>query len=199
MNYLAHIFLSRGHPEIMMGNFLGDLIRNKEYRALPERLRKGVELHRKIDVFTDKHPAVLQMVTRLEPLHHKYSPVVADIFFDYLLFINWDKYSEGQLQHLADWSYGIIQENEAFIPERHLEKTRMMIRHNWLLGYGDLEQLHKVFLRVKQRSRFPDNFENAVHTLKTDMDTFNRYFNLFFPDIMEMCSDFIKNIDDTNE
>ncbi len=194
MNYLAHIFLSHQNPEIMMGNFLGDLIKNKEYKQLPPSLQKGVELHRKIDVFTDNHEEVMKMIDVLEPWHHKYSPVVVDIFFDYLLFNNWGQYANQSTQELANWCYDVIHNYEEFIPERHKEKTRKMIEYNWLISYGDLKGLHHTFLRVKQRAKFDSQFELATGHLKENLDIFEGYFNRFFPDVMIMTKDFINQL-----
>ncbi len=195
MNYLAHIFLSNKNPEIMMGNFLGDLIKNKEYRALPLSLGRGVALHREIDHFTDTHPVVLSTINKLEPYHQKYSPVVSDIFYDYLLFKNWSKYSNETVQELANWCYDVINSYQEYIPDRHQAKVKMMVKHNWLLGYGNLETLHQTFLRVKKRARFESHFEFATQHLKDGLEDFNQDFNLFFPDLIKMSTDYIEKLD----
>ncbi len=180
----------------MMGNFLGDLIKNKEYKALPEPIRRGVELHRHIDAFTDSHEVVMSTVDKLESQHHKYSPVVADIYYDYLLFINWETYASESIQDLADWSYEVIRKYKEFIPERHSKKAEMMIKHNWLLGYGDLDILHETFLRVKKRARFNSHFEFATQHLQERLEDFNKDFNLFFPDLVRTSNEFIKGLEE---
>ena len=64
MNFLAHIYLSNDHPKIMVGNFIGDFVKGKHFSDLfePEIVR-GIELHRVIDEYTDRHEIVRQ--TRL--------------------------------------------------------------------------------------------------------------------------------------
>lgn len=191
MNYLAHLFLSDKNPKMMMGNFLGDLVNSKEFKQLPDDLRRGVELHRKIDTFTDNHPKVDHSVEILHPFHHKYAPVVVDIFYDYLLFKNWDNYTNESIQEFSNWAYGIINEHIEFVPERNREKVKKMVAHNWLLGYGELEHLHQTFLRVKKRARFPSQFEFATKHLIDNYETLNDDFLLFFPELIELSTDFI--------
>jgi len=55
MNYLAHTFLSLGDEDILIGNFITDFINAKQARVLDERYQVGLDLHRKIDAFTDNH------------------------------------------------------------------------------------------------------------------------------------------------
>jgi acyl carrier protein phosphodiesterase len=191
MNYLAHIFLSNKDPKIMMGNFLGDLIKNREYKALPEELKRGVELHRKIDSYTDNHHIVEKGVKIIQPYHGKYAPVVVDIYYDYLLFKNWDKYTDDSIQDFANWAYQVIEEHIDYVPERNQGKVTMMAKHNWLLSYGQLDELHQTFLRVKKRARYDSHFETATQHLQENYEVLNSDFNDFFPDLLQMTQDFI--------
>ncbi|MEX0290603.1 MAG: DUF479 domain-containing protein, partial [Flavobacteriaceae bacterium] len=94
MNFLAHIYLSFGDDEITIGNFIADSIRGKKYKHLPERVQKGVILHRAIDTFTDAHPTVRQSSKRLHENYSHYSRVIVDIFYDHFLAKNWKNYSD---------------------------------------------------------------------------------------------------------
>ena len=82
MNYLAHLFLSCQDEDLVIGNFIADSIRNKEVATFSPAIQQGISLHRKIDAYTDSHPIVRLSTRRLHPHHHKYAPVVIDIFFD---------------------------------------------------------------------------------------------------------------------
>ena len=116
MNYLAHCFLSCSEEDLLIGNFIADSIRNKDLDALLPRVRAGVVLHRKIDSYTDTHPMTRLGTARLHQYHGKYASVVIDIYFDYLLVKNWDRYTS---QDLGEWTqniYEILQRREADIP-----------------------------------------------------------------------------------
>ncbi|MEM6697160.1 MAG: hypothetical protein AAF599_02100 [Bacteroidota bacterium] len=84
MNYLAHLFLSCEDEELLIGNFIADFVKNRYREELSPRVLEGIQLHRVIDSFTDRHPVVVQTTRLLHPKHHKYSPVLMDVFFDYL-------------------------------------------------------------------------------------------------------------------
>src|ERR1700741_2833759 len=98
MNFLAHIYLSGNDEDVIMGNFMGDFVTGRHYEGLNAGMIKGVELHRKIDEFTDTHPVVQQSKERLYKNYHKYAPVIVDIFYDHFLAANWSKYSNIELE-----------------------------------------------------------------------------------------------------
>ena len=58
MNVLAHIYLSGDSEKIIIGNYIGDYVKGRDYLKYPEPVRKGIILHRHIDAFTDRHPVV---------------------------------------------------------------------------------------------------------------------------------------------
>lgn len=57
MNFLAHAHLSFNNPEILVGNLISDFVKGKKQYNYPQRIHKGILLHRAIDQFTDEHPA----------------------------------------------------------------------------------------------------------------------------------------------
>ena len=59
MNFLAHIFLSCGSEDLLIGNFIADFISNKEVNQYDPEVQKGIQLHREIDSYTDNHPVCL--------------------------------------------------------------------------------------------------------------------------------------------
>ena len=56
MNYLAHIFLSGSNRKVQLGNFVGDAVKGSSYKNYPPDIAKGIQLHRAIDDYTDRHP-----------------------------------------------------------------------------------------------------------------------------------------------
>ena len=90
MNHLAHFVLSGDDDDLAIGNFLADFITNRQLPDFTEGVQRGIHLHRAIDAFTDAHPVVKQSTKRLHPFHHKYSPVIVDVYYDFLLAKNWE-------------------------------------------------------------------------------------------------------------
>jgi acyl carrier protein phosphodiesterase len=99
MNHLAHFVLSGGDADLAIGNFVADFITNRQLPDFSAGVQRGIWLHREIDAFTDSHPIVKQSTKRLHPFHHKYSPVIVDVYYDYLLAKNWDTFFELKIKN----------------------------------------------------------------------------------------------------
>jgi acyl carrier protein phosphodiesterase len=99
MNHLAHFVLSGGDADLAIGNFVADFITNRQLPDFTEAVQRGIRLHREIDAFTDAHPIVKQSTKRLHPFHHKYSPVIVDVYYDFLLAKNWDTFFELKIKN----------------------------------------------------------------------------------------------------
>ena len=185
MNYLAHIFLSCNNEDIMIGNFIADSISINEVDALPEKVKKGIDLHRTIDSFTDTHDIVLRGIHRLQPFHRKYSSVVVDILYDHLLANNWELYSNTSLPDFAQQVYSIFSRRMEEMPARLKRNLPMMINKDWLNSYKTFEGLKFTLEKMDIRTQFPSNFGAAVGHLQKDYELFNKEFNEFFPDAIK--------------
>ena len=71
MNFLAHIFLSGNDEEVMIGNFIADAVKGRDYLGYSDGIVKGILLHRRIDAFTDSHVVVGQSKQRSRPKYRK--------------------------------------------------------------------------------------------------------------------------------
>lgn len=96
MNYLAHIYFSGSNRQVAVGNFIGDFVKGRSYEKYPPCFQKGILLHRKIDHFTDTHPVFRDTVDILRPSFRRYSGIMADMYYDYLLASDFERYSNGQ-------------------------------------------------------------------------------------------------------
>lgn len=96
MNYLAHIYFSGTNRKVAVGNFIGDFVKGRKYEEYPSCLKKGILLHRKIDHFTDTHPVFRETVDLLRATFGRYSGIMADMYYDYLLASDFERYSNGQ-------------------------------------------------------------------------------------------------------
>jgi len=186
MNYLAHLFLSCEDEELLLGNFLADLVKNRYQKELSPRVLEGIQLHRKIDTFTDTHPLVLQGTRRLHQRHHKYAPVVIDIFYDYLLVENWQLYTDKNLNDFMLKVYNILSRRKEQIPKVFQAQISNMVQHNWLMSYTSIAGLEGTFERLKRRVSKQEYLENVVQSLEQEHDLLTQEFNQFFPDLIAM-------------
>lgn len=183
MNFLAHAYLSFDHPHLVVGNFLGDFLRQPEIAGLPEPVQRGVLLHRKIDSYTDVHPVIKAGTARMRSFHGKYAPVVVDMYYDYLLAANWSDHHHLPLPQFSRGIYAILQSNLHLMPERLHERVPRMIAGDWLTSYGTEEGMLYAFDRMKYRASKPEWFANAFQNLLNCWEDFQADFREFFPDL----------------
>jgi acyl carrier protein phosphodiesterase len=190
MNFLAHMHLSCTEHGLLCGNFLGDFIRNKDLHLLTPEIRKGVELHRRIDSFTDTHPAVKRCTKILHPTQGKYAPVIVDVYFDYVLYKNWGIYSDVPFEEFEIEVYSTLMEHVDDFPERLKKMTHDMVSGHFLRSYTSLEGLDYTFSRMKKRFKFQSNIDKAVEDLKINYMMIEIYFNEFFPDMIKVVKEY---------
>lgn len=195
MNFLAHVFLSKDDEELMIGNFMGDFVRSREDEQYPEGIQKGLKLHRKIDAFTDTHPAVLESVRLIRPHHRKYAPVILDVFYDFLLAKNWEKYTDESLRDFTQNIYKTLERYIAIMPPVLQRRLPLMIADNWLVRYGEWSGLEFTFSRMKLRASQPKYFENAIQVLQKHELALDENFQQFFPDAIAFVTNEIKEED----
>lgn len=184
MNFLAHLFLSFENEDHVIGNFIADSIRNSEVKNYAFEIQEGIMLHRKIDSFTDNHPSVKKGTLRLQPHHHKYSPVVIDILYDHILANNWDRYCDESLEVFANNTYTILTKRINEMPEKLKKYLPGMIKGNWLQSYKTINGLLFTLQKMDERASFPSKFTEAVGHLQQDYDLYEGEFNDFFPELI---------------
>jgi acyl carrier protein phosphodiesterase len=192
MNFLAHLYLSGNHPKRMVGNFIGDFVKGKDYRENFEKdIAIGIELHRVIDEFTDNHPIVTKSKERLRPKYRHYSPVVVDMFYDHFLAANWNDYDDRPLPLFAREAYGVLEQYHAILPSQVQRMLPYMTKGNWLVGYAAKEGIHRALSGMAARTPFHSRMEEAINELELFYSEFENEFTLFFPDIKRYCDNFL--------
>lgn len=184
MNFLAHMLLSCESDTLVTGNFLGDLLRNREIAALPEAIQVGVQLHRKIDVFTDNHPKVKQSSHLLYERHHKYAPVLVDVYYDFFLSRYWVRFHPEPLPEFSQKIYRQLLGHLDIMPERTQRQLKAMVQDDWLMNYSTYEGMEVTFRRMSRRVSRPDQLRGAVDSLQMFEPQLEADFLDFFPEIM---------------
>jgi len=194
MNYLSHFLLSSPAPdEIQLGNFLGDVINKKSADALPESIKKGIEFHRFVDHFTDNHELVLEGKRLLYPKFGKYSSVILDVYFDFVLIENWGLYAEYTVQEFMENCYQFIDSQMPFVPTEAKNRVEAMNRAKWMNGYLSEQGRLDLFSRLAKRAKFDKNFGEAVHIYAQKHEELKIIHREFFPILVENCSNWLNN------
>jgi acyl carrier protein phosphodiesterase len=191
MNFLAHIFLSGEDHQIAIGNFIGDFVKGKEIDRYPEDIRLGIRLHRAIDHYTDQHPVVLESKKRLRPGFHHFAPVIVDVFYDHFLARTWSDYHHMPLKAFTLDFYSMIKENLQLLPSKAQHMYGYMSSQNWLYGYQYIEGIDKTLTGMSRRTSFKSGMEHASEELEKNYAQFEREFKEFFPQLQEMCHQYL--------
>ena len=188
MNFLAHIYLSGDSRELLIGNFIGDYIKGKEYKKYPEGIQQGILLHRQIDNFTDTHIITRTAKKIVRERYGLYSGVVIDIFYDHFLSANWEKYSDMPLRTYVRNRYRILDSGFSMFPVGVKTWFPYFIKSNWLEAYTSFHGLIMVLKRMSYRTSLPDHSEYAVEQLQENYDLMSGYFEEFFEDLRDFVS-----------
>ena len=188
MNYLAHIYLSRDHELITIGNFMADHIKGNKYKNFSEDLQKGILLHRQIDSFTDTHKIVKISKRRLNDRYGLYRGVVIDIFYDHFLAKNWKNYSEIDLPTYTQNFYDSLNRNFDILPDKIKYMSKYLIRDNWLLSYAEMDGIQKVLEGMNRRTKNRSQMYLAINDLEAHYGDFEKDFQQFFDELIAFTS-----------
>lgn len=183
MNFLAHAYLSFDREGILVGNFVADFVKGKEILKYHDEVLHGILLHREIDTFTDSHPLVKAGQSYLRRKFRHYSPVITDIFFDYFLAKNWEKYSSIPLAIFVEKTYESLEKHLDILPESFGRMFFWMKKQNWLLNYGTLEGIQQSLNGMTRRSSFDSKMNEATSVLVEKEKEFELIFFAFFEDL----------------
>lgn len=185
MNLLAHLYLSKGINDIMLGNYIGDFVKGKQYLNYPKDIQKGIILHRNIDTFTDNHPTHKESRDRFRSNYGLFSGVVVDILYDHFLAKNWYKYSNEQLPSFAQKAYDYIQMNETMLPQKLKTVTPHMVRSNWILLYREISGIERVLSGMSRNTSLPDKVAFAIEIINSEYKQLEQEFLYFFKDLQD--------------
>jgi len=185
MNFLAHAHLSGENDEILFGNFVADAVKGNELMNYEGDIRLGIRIHRKIDVFTDRHETFRQSVARIRSSFGKYSGIVVDIYYDHFLARNWNDYHRDPLPLFAGHVYDILLDRYGLLPQKTKRLLPFLVTQNWLVGYADFGGLKRVFYGMDRRTGFGSGMKTAVDELKENYDDLYSDFSSFYPGLQE--------------
>ncbi len=189
MNFLAHLYLSGTDHELMIGNFIADMLRGKEIYEYEKGILEGITLHKKIDAFTDAHPIVKECIEIIKPSQGRYATVVVDIMFDHFLGKNWSTYHNESLGDYAQYVYGVMDANYIILPERFQQMLPKMKEENWLYQYQYIYGMEKAFEGISRRASFDSNMAFATEDLLSNFDELEQHFKDFFKDMINLVQD----------
>ncbi|NLV19021.1 MAG: DUF479 domain-containing protein [Bacteroidetes bacterium] len=185
MNVLAHIYLSGDSDKIIIGNYIGDYVKGRDYLKYPDLVRKGIILHRHIDDFTDRHPVVHRSKIFFSKKYYKYAGVVTDIIYDHFLTKEWDLFSRRPLESVTYNFYRAMVNNYDILPDKVKETIPFFIINNWIESYQTLHGIKKVLKTLSSQTSLPKQSSFAIRMLKKNYYSLQDDFLEFFPQLID--------------
>lgn len=189
MNYLAHLFLSGTDEKTMVGNFIGDYVKGRDWNKFPENIGKGILMHRQIDTFTDAHLKFREAKKLFRPELGLYSGIIIDFLYDHYLAKNWNDYSDLTLRTFAKQSHAILLQNFRHLPTRVQGFLPFLIQNRRLESYASLDGIIQSLKIMSKYSSLPDKSDFVMHTIQYNDDFFNENFKIFMSDIIRFINE----------
>lgn len=184
MNYLAHLYLSFGDEETLVGNYIADAVKGRQIDQFQPGIKNGIILHRKIDEFTDNHPVVAQSKDRIRARYRKFSGVVVDMYYDHFLAADWNDYHDASLQQFTKNAYRTLFKYYLKMPAKMKRILPAMAIGNWLASYADVDNIGMALRGMSTRTNFDSGIENGRDELIKFYDDLRKDFQIFFPELI---------------
>ncbi len=186
MNYLAHTWLARHSDEALLGGLLGDFVHGQvALLNWPPEVTQEILLHRRIDRYTDTHPAVTAVRASFGDLR-RYAGIVLDVYFDHLLARDWPRWNDAPLNDFTSRVYRVLDEHRDVLPPRLKRIAPHMAAEDWLGGYRHRDAVDGVIRGISTRlSRNGDRLRACLPVLRDYESEADAAFEAFFPDLME--------------
>ncbi|MBC3366154.1 ACP phosphodiesterase [Pseudomonas sp. SWRI154] len=188
MNYLAHLHLGGPGREQLLGSLYGDFVKGPLQGQYPAQIEAAIALHRRIDMYTDRHPLVDIALSRFSTVRRRYAGIVLDVFFDHCLARDWTLYGEGQLVDFTSRVYQVLAA-EPQLPGRLAQIAPYMAADDWLGSYQQFQVLGQVLRGISRRLSRPEELAGAMDELVRLYEPLSEDFRLFYPQLQ----DFVQN------
>ena len=186
MNYLAHLDLAYPNAGLVVGNFIGDHVRNKDLPAFSAAIQAGVAMHRSIDSFTDKHNVTIALRQLLFAKHRHLARVLMDVFYDHYLAKHFDVYHDMPLSEFIAKVQPILQKYESVLPHTAQRYLAGMVSQDWLAKYQTQEGIAHILQKMAHRSGLTELADGAK-SLAIHYNALQSGFELFYPDLQLHC------------
>jgi acyl carrier protein phosphodiesterase len=190
LNFLAHIYLSGNNEEKIVGNYIADSIKGKNFLNYPIGIQKGILLHRAIDDFTDHHPIVKECLVLLRPKLGKYSGVALDICFDHFLARGWNSFHAEDFRVYTLKVMVIIGNHYHLLPVHSKLFFDYAKQTDRLFRYKDIDGIEEVFKGMHRRIKVENSMHLAHEAFVKNYQQLQLYFSDYFPQLVRFVSEY---------
>ena len=113
----------------------------------------------------------------------RYAGVLIDIFYDHFLATSWTDYSTHSLESFTQEVYRLLNQHFEQLPHQLKQITPVLIRENWLMGYGTDAGLSRTFHRLSRRIKRENSVDQSLVDLQVNYRALSEDFSCFFPEL----------------
>ncbi|MEX1236763.1 MAG: ACP phosphodiesterase [Pseudomonadales bacterium] len=187
MNHLAHFKVSHPDPALIVGGFLGDFVKGRLNGAYPERIERGIRLHRAVDAFADQHRIIKRSVTRFAPGFRRYGPIMVDVIYDHFLAKRWQTFNDDALTEFCDVVFGALEEEAQLLPADARRMAEHMAASRSLENYGRDVFVNRSLTHIGTRLKRKNPLHLAFDQFKNHEAALYEDFTVFFPELLSFC------------
>jgi acyl carrier protein phosphodiesterase len=196
LNFLAHFYLAYGDDDRLVGQFIADAVKGKQYQTYSPSVQEAIFQHRQIDQLTDTHEATLKLRALIRPEVGLLSSVAIDVFMDHILATQWKNFHAMPLEQFSQNVYKTLKKNHDLLPERMQHTLKYMEMHDWLSGYAHEDGIKRSLNGLSRRVSGGEKLNLAAEMfveLKPEIET---TFHAVFKDLSDMIK---RRIEATNQ
>jgi acyl carrier protein phosphodiesterase len=186
VNHLAHALVAHRAGGSIVGNLMGDFVKGDPRDRWEGALLEGILLHRRIDAFTDAHPAFARSRARVRPELRRWSGILVDIFYDHLLARRWGEFCDRPLRDFADGVYAALRREWDVLPERMTGFATYMIDTDLLVAYREEAGVARALAGLSRRARRAGPLRGATEELVRERAGLDADFAEIFPDLLRL-------------
>ncbi len=180
MNYLAHAFLSGNNHDLLVGNFIADHLRGNRFTNFSPAIIEGIYHHRRIDTFTDAHPAFKASKRQFYDGFERYSGILIDIYFDYFLARDFEEHSMIPLNQFSEEVYTVYQQSRELLPQSSSRFLDYVIKNNIYSAYSTLPGIEQVLTHLSHRISHGVRLQDSLATFRQNETELQANFHVFF-------------------
>jgi acyl carrier protein phosphodiesterase len=184
MNYLGHAYLSYNHPQVLVGNMISDFVKGKAQFRYERLIQAGIQLHRRIDAFTDDHDATRRAKEIFRPFYRLYSGAIVDVLYDHFLANDTSVFNEASsLLQFSEHTYAVLEEHSVHLPERFVVMLPYMRAQNWLYNYQYRLGIERSLKGLVRRASYLSDHAPAFELFNEQYTLLQQCYDAFIGDV----------------
>ena len=197
MNFLAHCLIGARaageaeDPALVAGGFLGDFIKGPIPSTMPAELALGVQLHRRVDAYSNLNGGIRTSCNRFPPELRRIAPILVDIIGDHLLTRRWQEFHDAPLIHFTAMAYERVAAHSEWLGDSGIQFLNYARHRDLLAEYDDwqviVRAMHSITRRLN-KSELDDAVASVSASLLEDLEV---DFLGYFPEVIDHAADWI--------